>query len=133
MKVLAANLGPITDLEVIKALEQRGADKDWARKKQVPSERQVYAALKQRHPQQTTTEQLSSLLTDLKGLGLTRGEQLQIVNLKPTAPVVVHLIVEDCESRLTAAQVDELLAGVERHLCCCQVHHARQSASTCLL
>ncbi len=27
-------------------------------------------------------------------------------------------IVEDCESRLTAAQVDELLAGVERHLCC---------------
>ena len=27
---------------------------------------QVYAALKQRHPQQTTTEQLSGLLADLK-------------------------------------------------------------------
>lgn len=38
---LQANLGPVTDLEVIKTLERRGADKDWARKKQIPSERQV--------------------------------------------------------------------------------------------
>ena len=98
---LVANLGPITDPEVIHALERRGADKEWARKKQVPSERQVtqvhwwqgtpkllrllwmsidhisrgcvsvcatqvYAALKQRHPQSYTAEQLSGLLADLK-------------------------------------------------------------------
>ena len=44
---LDANLGPITDLEVIKTLERRGADKTWARKREVPSERQVQPATAQ--------------------------------------------------------------------------------------
>ena len=35
------NLGPITDIEVIETLERRGADKDWARRSSLASERQV--------------------------------------------------------------------------------------------
>ena len=35
------NLGPITDIEVIETLARRGADKDWARRSSLASERQV--------------------------------------------------------------------------------------------
>ncbi|CAK0770717.1 hypothetical protein CVIRNUC_003795 [Coccomyxa viridis] len=115
MKVRQENLGPITDIEVIETLERRGADKDWARRSSLASERQVYAALKQRHPSKTNTQQLSGFLSQLKALGLNRGEQLQIANLRPSAPVEVYLIVKDCESRLTGDQVDELLALVKKH------------------
>ncbi len=35
------NLGPITNIEVLKVLERRGANREWSRKKTLPSERKV--------------------------------------------------------------------------------------------
>jgi hypothetical protein len=35
------NIGPITDVEVLKVLERRGANQEWSRKKTLPSERKA--------------------------------------------------------------------------------------------
>ncbi len=35
------NIGPITNIEVLKVLERRGANREWSRKKTLPSERKV--------------------------------------------------------------------------------------------
>jgi hypothetical protein len=56
------------------------------------------------------------LLASLQPLGLTRAEVLQVVNLSPCSEVEVHLIVEECEERLSEEQVTQLLQIVAQHL-----------------
>lgn len=42
---------------------------------------------------------------------------MQLINLAPTSPVEVHLIVEDCETRLPEEeQIETLLGVVAKHL-----------------
>jgi DNA-directed RNA polymerase subunit F len=41
---------------------------------------------------------------------------LQVLNLCPVSEVEVHLIVEDCEERLTEQQVAQLMDIVSKHL-----------------
>ncbi|EIE20750.1 hypothetical protein COCSUDRAFT_57315 [Coccomyxa subellipsoidea C-169] len=52
----------------------------------------------------------------MQPFNLSRGEILQIANFRPAALVEVHLIVDDCEKRLSAEQQDEVLALVQKHL-----------------
>lgn len=48
--------------------------------------------------------------------GLTKAERLQICDLAPTELVEIHLIVEECESRFTDEELEEILAAVRRSL-----------------
>lgn len=45
-----------------------------------------------------------------QSLGLTPGEALQVINLRPSSLVEVHLLVENCEERLSEEQLGTLLA-----------------------
>lgn len=47
--------------------------------------------------------------------GLTEAEALQVLNLVPTRPVELHLIVQDLHDRLTARRQEELLQVVREH------------------
>ncbi|KAJ1454893.1 hypothetical protein M885DRAFT_521184 [Pelagophyceae sp. CCMP2097] len=51
-----------------------------------------------------------------KDLGLSFEERLQILNLAPTGAVVVHLVVKDCEARLSDTKVDEVIQLSAHHL-----------------
>mmetsp|Transcript_8988 Transcript_8988/g.10413 ORF Transcript_8988/g.10413 Transcript_8988/m.10413 type:complete len:192 (-) Transcript_8988:307-882(-) len=44
-----------------------------------------------------------------KGYGLTDAEILQVLNLMPTEPVEIHLIIEDLASRLNEDEINEML------------------------
>ena len=45
----------------------------------------------------------------MEPFGLTQAEVLNLVNTRPRSLVEVHLIVEECEERLTQQQRTELL------------------------
>ncbi|BDA42270.1 hypothetical protein COCOBI_03-1570 [Coccomyxa sp. Obi] len=116
MKIVEQNLGPITNIEVLKVLERRGANREWSRKKTLPSERKAFSYLAQHHPQAPSREQLQALFDELKPFNLKRGEILQIANSRPAALVEIHLIVENCEQRLSTEQQEDLLVIVQKHL-----------------
>jgi hypothetical protein len=49
------------------------------------------------------------------GYGLTDGEALQILNVMPSEPVELHLVVQDVTSRLSEEQQTELLESLESY------------------
>ncbi|XP_045585308.1 DNA-directed RNA polymerase III subunit RPC9 [Procambarus clarkii] len=61
-------------------------------------------------------EIIQSFLQSVKNFKLTKAEKLQLINLRPTTPVEMQLIIEESEDRLTEEQVEELIGLVELHL-----------------
>ncbi len=61
-------------------------------------------------------EQLQAFAAAAKALGLSRAETLQLLNLRPTTLVELHLVISNCEARLAPEQLEELLALVAQHL-----------------
>ena len=57
-----------------------------------------------------TRERVAAFMEATGRFELTRAEVLMLVNLQPRTTVEIHLIVEECEERLTAEQTNELLA-----------------------
>jgi hypothetical protein len=52
----------------------------------------------------------------LQPFKLTKSEILQICNNRPSQIVELYLIIEACEERLDEAQLELLLAAIEKHL-----------------
>jgi DNA-directed RNA polymerase subunit F len=59
---------------------------------------------------------ISQFYSKLKKFDLKKTEILQILNLRPTTPVELQLIIEDSETRLTEAQSNELIDLIQIHL-----------------
>jgi len=59
---------------------------------------------------------ISQFYSKLKKFDLKKTEILQILNLRPTTPVELQLIIEDSETRLTEAQSNELIDLIRTQL-----------------
>ncbi|KAF8817052.1 hypothetical protein BYT27DRAFT_7204849 [Phlegmacium glaucopus] len=62
-----------------------------------------------------TEEGITKLVKDLASYDLTKSEKLQIVNLAPTLPVELYVIVEELEDRF-GDRIDEILGHVQGSL-----------------
>lgn len=56
------------------------------------------------------------LYHEIKKFDLKKSEILQILNLRPTTPVELQLIIEDSETRLTETQSNELIDLIRAQL-----------------
>jgi len=93
------------------------------RKKALKSNRHlstvVYEAiqyLKQTPSVKQTPEGIKDFMQRIRPYGLTKVEQLMLINTKPTAPVDIQALIEESEERLTEEQVDEVLQIVDECL-----------------
>jgi len=111
--VLESFVGFATNAEVKQVLEERGSDSAGDKDAGIPSERKVHAYLKEQCVRAPAQDRLKELHEELKAFKLTKAEIVQIINLQPTTQVEVHLIVDDCEERLSDEQVDALLDKLE--------------------
>merc|ERR1711892_47814 len=57
-----------------------------------------------------TPDAIKDFLDQCRAYGLTKSEKLQLLNLRPKSLVEIHLLVEECEDRLTDEQSHSLLA-----------------------
>lgn len=115
MKVLQGNAGLLSNFEVLDLLRSRGADKG-PLSKLVPSELKVYNYLIPTPAGTQNTESLKNFLADTEPFNFTAAEKLQVLNSRPSTEVEVHLIVEDCDERLSSERVEQFLAVVEQTL-----------------
>jgi hypothetical protein len=49
------------------------------------------------------------------GFDLTDAESLQILNLSPTEPVEIHLLIDELQDRMTTEKQDELLTTIQSY------------------
>lgn len=63
-----------------------------------------------------TPEIMTKFYSAVKKFDLKKIEILQIVNLRPTTLVELQLIIEDSETRLTEAQINELIELIRTEL-----------------
>ncbi|KAJ7525340.1 hypothetical protein O6H91_17G046400 [Diphasiastrum complanatum] len=118
MKILEANAGLLSNFEVLDLLRSRGADKGFlgAVGAVTPSECKVYDYLVQSPAGTQTREKVQDFLKEAEQYSLTKAERLQASNIRPISAVEVHLIVEDCDERLSSAMVDRFVGSVEEKL-----------------
>ena len=118
MKIIQQNGGLLTNSEVLQVLVDRGCASNslLPNARSLASEKMVFAYLQQHSAGLRTPEELVVVQESLQQFDLTRIEMLQIINLTPKSVVEVHLIVENCESRLTEDQVEEVLRLVREVL-----------------
>ncbi|BBN09687.1 DNA-directed RNA polymerase III subunit RPC9 [Marchantia polymorpha subsp. ruderalis] len=116
MKVLESNAGLLSNLEVLELLQKRGAAKGPLGGSISPAEYKVYEFLVDTPAGTQTRAALEEFVKEVKVFKLTEAERLQSVNLRPATAVEVHLIVEDCDERLSGEQVDSLIETVDRVL-----------------
>ncbi|KAL4064285.1 RNA polymerase Rpb4-domain-containing protein [Scleroderma yunnanense] len=64
---------------------------------------------------QQSNASITQLVKDLAPFGLTKAEKLQVVNLAPTEPVELYVVVEELEDRL-GDRMEEVLSVVSKSL-----------------
>lgn len=118
MKVKNVNAGLLTNFETMDLFKSRGADRGMGATGSLSAaEMKVYDYLVKTPAGQQTRENIVAFFKATEKFKLTKAECLQASNLRPTSAVEVHLIVEDCEDRLSPSDiVDEFLATVEETL-----------------
>lgn len=118
MKIKNANSGLLSNFEVLELLRSRGATQDplGSFGSATHSECKVFDYLVQFAACSQTPESVQEFLLKVEKFSLTKAERLQVLNLRPSTAVEVHLIVEDCEERMSSSTVDELLETVRNTL-----------------
>ncbi|TRY64021.1 hypothetical protein TCAL_12603 [Tigriopus californicus] len=61
-------------------------------------------------------EQVKDFLEAIKPFQLSQSEVLQIVNQVPESTVELHLLIEECEERLSEEQIEAILELVRKNL-----------------
>lgn len=77
---------------------------------------QVYDYLEKTPAGSQTRENIVAFFKATEQYKLTKAEYLQVSNLRPASAVEVHLIVEDCDERLSSDAVDQFLGAIEEIL-----------------
>lgn len=115
MKVKEANAGLLSNFEVTDLLRLRGANQEDVASfgSITPSECKVYNYLSRTPAGTQTRDVLRKFIEQVDKYKLTKAERLQVINLRPSSAVEIHLIVEDCEERMAADAVDEFLGTVD--------------------
>ncbi|CAK9329125.1 unnamed protein product [Citrullus colocynthis] len=118
MKILEANAGPLTNFEVLDFLRSKGAAKDPTRvlAKVAPSEYKIYDYLNQTPACNQTREAIIEFVERSKEYDLAKAEILNIINLRPIAPVEIFPIIESCDARMgdDGERMQELALMVEQ-------------------
>lgn len=126
MKVLLINEDSLSDMEVLKLMQERkeqrlhkSASVEYAERNWM--DHKVIKFLTQSHSRCSTLSAtcIRDFLRELARADmppLTTAEKLQFINHIPMELVDVHLIVEDCAGRYSETQVDTLIQIVERTL-----------------
>jgi DNA-directed RNA polymerase subunit F len=63
-----------------------------------------------------TEEGIAEFVRRIQPFGLTKLEQLSLINTRPSLPVDIQALIEESEERLTEDQVDEIIQIVEECL-----------------
>eukprot|EP00252_Welwitschia_mirabilis_P013382 TRINITY_DN2946_c0_g2_i1.p1 TRINITY_DN2946_c0_g2~~TRINITY_DN2946_c0_g2_i1.p1 ORF type:complete len:150 (-),score=41.25 TRINITY_DN2946_c0_g2_i1:439-888(-) len=118
MKIKKSNAGLLSNFEVLDLLRSRGATQDplGSLGAATASECKVFAYLLQSAACNQTRECIQEFVEKIKKFELTKAEKLQTLNLRPSTAVEVHLIVEDCEERMSSDAVDAFIGIVKNTL-----------------
>ncbi|PQQ19609.1 uncharacterized protein Pyn_06576 [Prunus yedoensis var. nudiflora] len=113
MKIVEANSGVLTNFDVLKFLESRGASKDSARvfSNVTPSENKVYGYLFGTPARGQTMENINEFKEKCKKYDLAEAEVLNIINTRPSSIVGIYPLIENCDLRL-GDTIEELVEMV---------------------
>ncbi|XP_034199053.1 uncharacterized protein LOC117614370 isoform X1 [Prunus dulcis] len=113
---IQANSGVLTNFDVLKFLESRGASEDSARvfSDVTPSENKVYGYLFGTPARGQTTENINEFKEKCKKYDLAEAEVLNIINTRPSSIVGIYPLIENCDLRLgdTVEELVELVVEV---------------------
>jgi len=128
MKVKNTNAGRLSNFEVAAVLEQQARERrEVERKAPLPGARravsisvrslqdvelisdQTLGYLDKSPCALQSRESIGAFIESLSAFKLTRAEELMLINARPRSLVEVHLIVEECEERLTGEETQQLL------------------------
>ena len=120
MEVLNERAAMVSNYEVLNLLQEKM--KDDAGKKRHKKQRQENLAtisyevtkyLEKTPCKLQNEEVIRDFLVEVAPFNLTKGEKLQLLNLRPSTPVEIQLIIEESEERLkTDEELEKLLAIV---------------------
>ncbi|KAG8230685.1 hypothetical protein J437_LFUL010762 [Ladona fulva] len=118
METVKANAAVLCNYEVLTLLEDlRKQPKIGNRKNQLATVAyETTKYLKGTPCCNQTPESIQNFLKAVAPFGLTKAEKLMLVNLRPSTPVEIQLVIEESEERMTDAQVEQLLEVIGQHL-----------------
>eukprot|EP00164_Ancoracysta_twista_P007444 GFYU01010567.1.p1 GENE.GFYU01010567.1~~GFYU01010567.1.p1 ORF type:complete len:168 (+),score=36.80 GFYU01010567.1:58-561(+) len=112
MDIISDNEGLISNLELLAHLQDPDVRGRGRHQKHVD---EVIKYLKSTPAKAQTLEEADKLLAKIERFKLTKAEKLQLFNVRPTTLVEIHLIVEECEERMTEEETQDLLELIYEH------------------
>ncbi|KAK4773217.1 hypothetical protein SAY87_028236 [Trapa incisa] len=111
MKILKANDGPLTNFEVLDYLRSRGVSKEVA-VTVAASEYKVFQYLVETPAYSQTRENVTNFVRNVKKYDLSKAEVINLINIRPSLPVGIYLMVEKCDARLGETIAEQLAEAV---------------------